>query len=208
MFHSWQQHPRYYTNILESGEGDEVFCPVEKDYGGLREKGYDTDSNATMPGTCQLHAEIQMSLHFIKVSTRPFRAQSMWEILPSKPACDLPLEQVPRGRAHGPSDQDNGTADWTSSSLNSRLWTEVLGFNTSTTGWQSLAYDVPTNLELKNFFFCCEQWHPLCISKNKSCVSGIQKDFLHPLFLLEDVDSTQTLASIQIWLKLALAFSR
>jgi len=39
-------------------------------------------------------------------------------------------------------------------------------------------------------------------------MSGIQKVFLHPLFLLEDTDSTQTLASSQIWLKLALAFSR
>lgn len=59
-----------------------------------------------MPGTCQLHAEIQMSLYFIKISTKPLRAQSMREIFFYKPPCDLPLEQVPKGCAHGPSDQD------------------------------------------------------------------------------------------------------
>lgn len=158
-----------------------------------------------MPGTFQLHAEIQMSLHFIKISTRPLRAQSMWEILSSKHTWHLPFEQVPNGCAHGPSDQDTSITDWTSSFLNSRLWTEDLGCNTSTTGWQSLVYDVPTNLGLKKSFFCCKQWHHLCIGKNKSCVSGIQKGFLHALFLLEDTGSTQMLASSQIWLKFVLA---
>ena len=210
MFHWCQQHLRYYTNSLGSREGRQsLFLSWQRSW-WTEGKGlwHWFECISTMPGKCQLHAEIQMSLHFIKISTRPLRAQSMWEILFSKPACDLPLEQVPKGCAHGPSDQDTNVTDWTSSFLNSGLWTEVLGFNTNTTGWQSLAYNVPSDLGLKKFFFCCKQWHPLCISKNKSCMSGIQKVFLHPLFLLEDTDSTQTLASSQIWLKLALAFSR
>lgn len=41
------------NNILDiiqtfwrAGRGNKVFSPVEKDHGGLREKGYDTDFNA------------------------------------------------------------------------------------------------------------------------------------------------------------------
>lgn len=44
--------------------------------------------------------EIQRSLHFIKVSTRPLRAQNMQDIMSSKPACDLLLEQAPQQHAH------------------------------------------------------------------------------------------------------------